>query len=217
MPERKIYDITLPLTENITNYGGDKKPVFSTAARTTGSFTITTTTIALSVHTGTHVDSPKHMDPQGDGIDLVPLEVLVGSCAVVEVSGDVSSITAEFLAKHEDAIAKHKRVLFKTRDSCRWADAQHEFIPDYVYLAGDAASWLVQRQVKLVGIDYLSVDPYMDEEMPAHVALLKAGIAIVESCDLQGVPPGEYELICLPLRLVGLDGSPARAILRELA
>jgi arylformamidase len=216
MSTPKYYDITLPLSERVTKYGGDNYPVFSTANRSTDYYTITSTTITFSVHTGTHVDAPKHLYPDGYGINEVPLDHLIGTCAVIQIPDDAAVITLEHIRPLAELVKKHQRVLFKTRDSARWADTEHEFVPEYVYMAPDAAAWLASLDVKLVGMDYLSVDPYKDDEMPAHLALLKAGVAIVEGCKLLDVPPGEYELICLPLRLAGLDGSPARAVLREL-
>ena len=216
MPTARYYDITLPLSERVTKYGGDNIPVFRTGTRSTDYYTITSTTITCSVHTGTHVDSPKHLYPKGYGIDEVPLDHLIGTCVVVQIPDDAAVITRAHVEANAALIAKHKRVLFKTRDSKLWENTEHDFVSGYVYIAPEAAQWLTEQDVKLVGMDYLSVDPYKDEKMPAHLALLKRGVAIVEGCNLLNVPPGEYELICLPLRLRGLDGSPARAILRAL-
>ncbi len=216
MPTSRFYDITLPLSERVTKYGGDNYPVFSSGSRSTDHYTITSTTVTFSVHTGTHVDAPRHLLPGEYGIDEVPLDCLIGPCVVVEIPGDASVITPVHIHANADLIKKHKRVLFKTRDSQRWVDTEHEFLTEWVYLDADAAKLLVELNVKTVGMDYLSVDPYNDDAMPAHLALLNARVAIIEGCNLLEVSPGEYEIICLPLRLAGLDGSPARAILREL-
>lgn len=217
MPTQRFYDITLPLSERVTKYGGDNYPIFRSSSRSTDHYTITSTTVTFSVHTGTHVDAPRHLLPNEYGIGEVPLDCLIGPCVVVQVPDDASAITLAHVQANAGVISKHKRVLFKTRDSKRWVDTEHEFVSEYVYLEADAARLLVELGVKTVGMDYLSVDPYKDDAMPSHLALLNAHVAIIEGCNLLDVSPGEYELICLPLRLVGLDGSPARAVLRELS
>lgn len=217
MSSTRIYDITLPLSERVTKYGGDNYPVFRSGSRSTDYYTITSTTVTCSVHTGTHVDAPRHLLPGDYGIDEVPIDCLIGPCVVVDIPSDAALITLAHVQANAELIKKHRRVLFKTRDSQRWVNPEHEFLTEWVYLHAEAAKMLVDMGVKTVGMDYLSVDPYNDDAMPSHMALLNAHIAIIEGCNLLEVSPGEYELICLPLRLAGLDGSPARAILRAIS
>lgn len=168
--------------------------------------------LALSVHTGTHLDAPVHFIRNGTGIDRLPIASLIGAARVIEVS-NTEAITARHLTPHE--IAPGERILIRTRNSQRcWSTA--EFVPDYSYLAVDAADLLAATRVCLVGIDYLSIG--RGETNPqVHRILLGAGIVIVEGLDLSRVPAGRHDLICLPLRLVGRDGAPARALLRPHA
>jgi arylformamidase len=165
--------------------------------------------LSLGVHSGTHVDAPVHFLADGAGVDAVPLDHLLGEARVVEV-GDGPSISAAQLRVIDPRPGE--RLLFKTRNSARgWKTDR--FLPDFVYLSLEGAALLVERRVRTVGIDYLSIAG-MDEGVPTHQSLLKNGICIIEGLDLSAVGPGRYELFCLPLRLAGADGAPARAVLR---
>jgi arylformamidase len=172
------------------------------AASIAGGDVVNLTRIDFGLHSGTHVDAPNHFLDGASGVDEVPLDALVGPCEVVEVP----DLSRESVARAPEGA---ERVLFKTPNSELWA--QDEFADEFARLDGEAASLLVERGVRLVGVDYLSVG---DED--AHHALLEAGVVPVEGLDLRGVEPGGYELICLPLRVVGADGAPARALLRAL-
>lgn len=165
--------------------------------------------ISMGTHTGTHVDPPAHFIAGGLTVDQLPLEVLVGPAVVVDVP-EVKSITAALL-EGLGLPRSLERVLFKTRNG--GLREQRGFQEGYVYLEESAARWLVERGVRLVGIDYLSVERYADTQFAAHRTLLEAGVIILEGIDLRQVPAGDYTLVCLPLKLQSGDGAPARAIL----
>ncbi len=176
-----------------------------------GGFTVSR--MRLSVHTGTHMDAPLHIIPGALSIDEIPIEATVGPARVIPIQ-DRESIERRELAPHD--ISRGERILFRTANSDRcWnSDAFHE---DFIFISQDAAHYLVERGVRCVGIDYLSVDGFRnDAGAETHRILLEAGIWIVEGLNLRGVAPGNYELACLPLRLTGSDGAPARAILRAV-
>jgi arylformamidase len=163
----------------------------------------------LGSHTGTHVDAPLHFIDGAAGADLLPLGALIGPAAVVDASGAPGDIDAAALAALE--VPATERLLLRTRnEELRERDA---FSSDFVGVAEDAARELVAMGVRLLGIDYLSIAPFGDPA-PTHRALLEAGVVVVESLDLRAAPPGRYDLICLPLRIEGGDGAPARVLLR---
>jgi arylformamidase len=168
--------------------------------------------IRLGSHTGTHVDPPFHFLEQGATADQLSLDVLVGRAQVLDLGTVERSIGAAELAtaKLEQGA---ERVLLRTRNSMRWRDHVSAFPTDYVSLAPDGARWLVERGVRLVGIDFLSVEAYGASGHPTHHVLLEAGVIIVEGLDLSSVEAGVYTLVCLPLKVLGADGGPARAIL----
>jgi arylformamidase len=157
------------------------------------------------------VDAPAHFIEKGATIEQLPLDVLIGSATVVELLND-DIITPEIL----EALSlpeETKRLLFKTKNSALWADPAHQFNPDFVALSADAAAWLVKKGVRLVGVDYLSVQLFKDTEPLTHQLLLEAGVIIVEGLNLHRARQGAYQLVCLPLKLVGSEGAPARAVL----
>jgi arylformamidase len=194
----EIFDVSVPLREGMVTYPGDPQVHIERAASIAGGDVVNLTRIDFGLHSGTHVDAPVHFIEDAAGVDAIPLDALVGPCEVVEAQ-DLSpaSVTAAPVAE---------RILFKTPNSALWA--RDEFVDDFARLDGDAARLLVERGTRLVGVDYLSVG---DED--AHHALLEAGVVPVEGLDLRGIEPGSYELVCLPLRVVGADGAPARAVL----
>jgi arylformamidase len=167
-------------------------------------------TISMGAHSGTHVDAPIHFIRQGKGIDHIPLDTLVGKARVIEIK-DQESITPEELASHRPR--RNERILLKTRNSSEvWQ--KDKFIEDFVFISDAAADFLVNRGILLVGIDYLSVGSFKHGGSYVHKTLLSGGIWIIEGLNLSDVTPGKYDLICLPLRIVGGDGAPARAILK---
>ena len=166
--------------------------------------------LSMGSHTGTHVDAPRHFLSQGASVDQVPPETLIGRARVIEIQ-DRESIRPEELLRY--GIRGGERLLFKTANSSRvWRMGR--FTEDYVFLSAEAASLVAKRKVRLVGIDYLSVGGFKRDGGLVHRLLLEAGVWIVEGLDLSGVEPGKYDLVCLPIKISGGDGAPARAMLR---
>jgi len=168
--------------------------------------------LSLGSHTGTHVDAPLHFVKGGAGVDSMPFDVGIGRARVMDVRDSRLICAAELESRWTH---RCERVLFKTRNST-FVHGPSQFVTDFVYLAEDAAHFLVDRGVKLVGIDYLSVGGYRRDGAEVHRVLLNAGVWVVEGLDLSRIPPGEYDMVCLPLRLQNGDGAPARVILRPL-
>jgi arylformamidase len=168
-------------------------------------------TISLGSHTGTHMDAPIHFVPGGAGMDRMPLDATIGQARVIEIQ-DPISIKPDELDPH--GIGRGERVLFKTQNSTRrwWTQ---DFVEDFVYVSQEAARYLADRGVRTVGVDYLSVGGFWKDGVETHQALLGPGIWVIEGLDLSGIGPGEYELICLPLKVEDGDGAPARAIVRR--
>ena len=173
----------------------------------------TVSLLEMSAHTGTHMDAPAHFVRGGIGIGEVPLDAAVGAARVIPIR-DRESIKPGELEQH--AIRRGERILFKTRNSERCWDTD-SFVEDFVYISAAAAGYLAERQVRLVGIDYLSVGGFRADGVETHQALLKAGIWLIEGLNLKLVEPGRVQLICLPLKIAGGDGAPARAIVRPLS
>ena len=194
-----MIDISVPIREGMVTYPGDPVVKLERVASIAEGDFVNLTRIDFGLHSGTHVDAPFHFIDGADGIDRLPLEALIGPCEVVEAP----DLSRESVSRMPEGTT---RVLFKTPNSKLWA--RDDFVEEFARLDGDAARLLVERRVRLVGVDYLSVG---DEE--AHHILLGAGVVPVEGLDLRGVEPGRYDLICLPLRVVGADGGPARAVL----
>ena len=168
-------------------------------------------TISMGSHTGTHMDAPVHFLRTGKGINEMPMDATLGLARVIEIHNP-AAITAEELHSHD--IQKGERILFKTQNSSRCWQTD-SFVEDFVYISQEAARYLATLAVRTVGVDYLSVGGYARDALETHQALLGAGIWIIEGLDLSQVQAGIYELICLPLKIVGGDGAPARAILRK--
>ena len=174
---------------------------------------LTLSVLSLGAHSGTHIDAPMHFIAGGAPIDQVPLEPLMGSARVIEIPDGVQAIDAAELNKHEWRSAK--RILFRTRSSLRgWMDSP-EFHKDFAFIAPDAAQLLADAGVALVGVDYISAEQFGAPAPRTHQIILGKGIPIVEGLDLRPVQGGDYDLIVLPVKIVGHEGSPARAILRK--
>jgi arylformamidase len=166
---------------------------------------------SLGSHTGTHMDAPIHFVRAGEGIDRLPLDATIGRARLIEIQDPVS-IKPDELSQH--GIGRGERVLFKTRNSSLGWWTQ-DFIEDYVYVSQEAARYLANREVRTVGVDYLCVGGFRRDGVETHQVLLGTGIWVIEGLDVGRVEPGEYELICLPLKVEDGDGAPARAILRK--
>ena len=169
--------------------------------------------LAMGVHTGTHIDAPVHFIHQAAGVDEMPLAATMGPARVIEIA-DPRVITADELRGH--SLQAGERVLFRTANSPRCWQADR-FVEDFVYISEQAAEHLAETRVRTVGVDYLSVGGYHADGAKIHRILLSAGIWIIEGLDLSAVRAGRYELICLPVKLHGSDGAPARALLRPLS
>jgi len=206
----RTYDITLTVSSDLPTWPGDPGVVLERTNKIEEGANANVSRLDMGVHTGTHVDAPFHFLQDGICIDQIALKTLTGRAYVLHLP-DVELITAQVL--EESSIPpRTRRVLFKTRNSEYWARGETEFQTDFVGLSADAAEYLVDRGVKLVGVDYLSVAPFK-QSRPTHEILLEAGIVIVEGLDLTEVAQGRYTLYCLPLKLKDSDGAPARAIL----
>ncbi len=209
----KLYDITVPFSTELPVYPGDPAVQIIQVASLAAGDICTVSHLSFGSHTGTHVDPPAHFIAGMATLDELSLDVLIGPARVVDVGEigaiDVATIDAANLAGVE-------RVLFKTRNSRLWQASAQTFEEGFVYLETDAAERLVELGVKLVGIDYLSIEKFNFEQPTTHYALLGNNVVIVEGLNLTDVAVGEYELICLPMKIRNGDGGPARVVLREL-
>jgi len=204
----KLHDITRPLHSGMPVWPGDTPAEFDFSLTKAGGSSVNVGRWRLSAHTGTHADAPYHYNDAGARLDALPPELYVGPARVVDVRGH-ARLTPALLAGHD--FTGTPRVLFRTDT---WTDPAR-FPGSWPVLTPDAPAWLAARGVRLVGMDVPSVDQIDSKDLPIHHALDAAGIVILENLDLAAIPPGRYELIALPLRVRGGDGSPVRAILRE--
>ena len=205
-----MYDISVPLAAGGLVYPGNPEIRISYQQAISAGKGANVSEIQFGSHTGTHVDAVRHFYDDGQPIDEIPLDKLIGPALLIEFSDDVKAVTAKDLEPH--ALNGHTRILLKTRNST--FINRREFVKDYTYLAPDGAEYLVSQGVQLVGIDYLSIEQFHSGHHRTHKTLLGAGVVIVEGLALIEPQPGTYDLICLPLKLIGIDGAPARAILR---
>jgi arylformamidase len=204
-------DVSVPLSSGMAHWPGDPEPSFERISEISQGAAANVTMCRMTAHTGTHMDAPCHfLDGEG-GIDRFPLALAVGPARVIEIPGAPVVGRAQLESKN---IQPGERVLFKTRNSNRRWDNQ-DFDTGFVAFDASGARFLADRRVSLVGVDYLSIGLFQGDGVETHQILLKSGIWILEGLNLAAAPEGEYELICLPLRIAGCDGSPARAILRK--
>jgi arylformamidase len=208
----KIYDITVPISNDLPVYPGDPEIHIERIFSLEKGDIARVSHLSFSTHIGTHIDPPYHFMKDGIPLDQAPIEVFIGPARVIDV-GEVSSIDAALLSTFD--LKGVSRVIFKTRNSRFWRETK-EFQKDFVYLETDAAEALVANGVKLVGIDYLSIEKFGFDKPTTHWTLLGNNVFIVEGLDLNEVAPGDYELICLPLKIKDGDGGPARVVLRDL-
>jgi arylformamidase len=205
----KLIDITVPLDAALPVYPGNTPFSLEAVKRIAQGGSSNVSSLHMSAHAGTHVDAPRHFFDSGDGVESLPLELLLGRVRVIEVMSS-KGIGPEALRGIE---AEDIRVLIKTRNSRLWGSS--EFHPDYVGVTAEGATYLVNHGVKVLGVDYLSVEEFHKPGAPAHHILLGGGTIVIEGLNLRDVEPGTYELFCLPLRVVGADGAPARVVLRQ--
>ena len=209
--ERRIWDVSVPLRHGGLVYPGNPPititPVQSIAAGNTANVS----RIDLGTHTGTHVDAPLHFMDGGAGVDELPLDALIGPARLIAFDDDVRVVGEAELRRHD--LTGVTRLLIRTRNSAWLASGTTEFHPDFTNVAPDGAEYLVSLGVRLVGVDYLSVEQFRSPHHRTHKTLLSNGVVIVEGMVLSEPPPGDYELYCLPILLAGLDGAPTRAVL----
>jgi arylformamidase len=205
-------DITAPLRNGMVVWPGDAPFQLTSTLEMASGDPCNLSQISATAHIGTHMDAPRHYLRGGAGVEAMPITASVGRARVIEIHNP-EVIRISELEPHR--LAKGERVLFKTGNSERCWKTDH-FQKDYIYIAPDAAHYLVERGVQTVGVDYLSVGGFASGGPETHRILLQAGIWIIEGLMLEHVEPGEYELVCLPLKIIGGDGAPARAVLRKL-
>src|SRR5579859_1367915 len=205
-------DVSVPLRTGMAHWPNNPPVSIERTQSIEHGDTANVSLISLGAHTGTHMDAPIHFLRNGAGIDTMPLSATIGRARVIEIH-DPESIKTEELLPHQ--IQPGERILFKTRNSARCWDT-NEFVKDFVYISRDAARYLAAQQVQTVGVDYLSVGGFFQDGVETHQALLGAGIWVIEGLNLSNVAPGIVELVCLPLKIVGGDGAPSRAILRPI-
>ncbi len=206
-------DISVPIRDATVHWPSDPPVSIKRVKDIEKGDTANLSVISMGAHSGTHVDAPIHFIKDGKGVDRIPLDTVIGRARVIEIR-DPESIKPEELARHR--IQGGERILFKTRNSAHlWKS--NEFVEDFVFISDAAADFLVERGVRLVGVDYLSVGSFKHGGSYVHKKLLIGGIWIIEGLNLSNVTPGKYDLICLPLRIVAGDGAPARAILKPAA
>lgn len=206
----KLIDVSVPLDANLPNYPGNTPFSLEPIKRLARGDSSNVSSLHMSVHAGTHVDAPRHFFDQGSGADAIPLEMLFGRTRVIQVSSR-KGIGAEELSGID--LSEDVRVLIKTANSRLWGTP--EFHQDYLGLTEGGARHVIDRGIKVLGVDYLSVEEFKKPGAPAHHVLLGGGTIVIEGLNLRDVEPGIYEMFCLPLRIVGADGAPARVILRQ--
>lgn len=206
----KLLDVSLPLAPGLPTYPGN--PVFELQPlkRIADGGSSNVSRLVLGTHTGTHVDAPKHFIDDAPGVDGLALDLLIGRTRVIEIDRR-GGITADELVAA--GLREDIRVLFKTPNSALWNSPS--FHQDYTHLTEGAARYLVDQGVKVVGIDYLSIEQFKKPGAPAHHALLGSGVIVIEGLNLSEADPGMYEMYCLPLLVAGGDGAPARVILKR--
>lgn len=212
----RIYDVSVPLSAATPTYPGDPGIDITKWLTLAKGDAANVSLINFGLHSGTHVDAPAHFIEGGARVESLPFESLVGEAEVIEVPDHIRAIEEDFVSS--SCARGAQRILFKTRNSDFWSNLKQGFREDYTYIDPAAAQRLVELGVKLVGIDYLSVEQFKSAGFETHHALLSQGVIILEGLDLREVPAGVYELICLPLKIAGGsgDGAPARVILRTL-
>ena len=215
--DHKYYDISVPISTDTITWPGDPKVAVRQAASIANGDESNISLIRMCVHTGTHIDAPRHFLNDGKTIDQIALAKLVGPALVMQITEDIDVITGAVIKQHPlfETLEQTKKVLFKTRNSAYWHDSNNEFREDYIGLDQTAAQLLADLDMELVGVDYLSIATFKTTETP-HKILLRKEVVLLEGIDLMAVPEGRYELDCLPLLIRGCEGSPARAILKQI-
>ena len=209
---KKFIDISVTLKTGMVHWPSDPAVKIRRVKDMDKGAKNTVSEISMGAHTGTHMDAPLHFIQDGKSLDQMPLDATIGSARVILIKNR-TAITPEELKNHR--IRKGERILFKTRNSTRcWKD--DTFVEDFVYISPEAAQYLADRKVRTVGVDYLSVGGFYGGGRETHLALLEAGIWLIEGLNLSKAKQGRYHLICLPLKIQTSEGAPARAVLVPL-
>lgn len=209
----RVIDISVPISPDLPVWPGDPAVELERIANIAEGANANVSRLACGVHVGTHVDAPVHFVEGAVSIESLPLDRLLGRAYVADF-GEIDIVDDEAL----DSVnipAEVSRLLLKTKNSTFWSESPHSFHEDFIAIDASGAQWLTDRGVHTVGVDYLSVAPFGDS-VPTHTILLQAGVVIIEGLNLSGVDAGWYSLYCLPLKLVGSDGAPARAVLLQV-
>ncbi len=209
IPAPSIHDLSVPLSPSMVTWPGDPPVRVEARLRIADGQPVNVSELCLGSHTGTHVDPPYHFDDGGMRVDELPLGILLGPAWVCPVAAELDITVADLGDRIPQACT---RLLLKTKNSRLWGERETGFRADFVALTGAAARWLVQKGIQLLGLDYLSADRPDTEGFPAHRVLLGAGVIIVEGLDLSSLESGWYNFYCLPLKVSGGDGAPARAV-----
>lgn len=209
----KIFDVSVPISDKTPVYAGDPAVEITSAHSIANGDPCNVSFLKFGAHTATHVDAPNHFIEGARKVDELSLDVLIGDARVVEIDKNAASIAAEHIENID--LSGVTRVLFKTRNSDLWNDLGQGFRKDFVFIQPAACKLLVEKGVKLVGIDYLSVEEFEPPDHATHKTLLGNNVIIIEGLDLRQVTAGDYELICLPLKIASGtgDGAPARTVL----
>lgn len=208
--KRTWKDISVPLCDSMVQWPGDPVCRIERVRKMEQGDMCNLTHLSMSVHTGTHMDAPRHFLPDGITMEKMPMEPVIGRCRVIEFEVE-DQITADDLKKLR--LLSGQRLLFKTRNSARsWT--MKEFDKDFISIRSDAAQVLADLKIMTVGVDYMSIGGYGKDVVETHQIMLGAGIWVIEGLNLSEIKPGYYDLICLPVKIEGADGAPCRAVLR---
>jgi arylformamidase len=205
----RIYDISVPIRTGGLVYPGNPEVEVTLQQAVARGDGANVSFVRFGSHTGTHADASRHFFDDGQTVDKIPLDKLIGPALVIHFPDELMAVSAADLREHD--LGAHTRILLRTRNSVLLS--RRDFVRDYTYLAPDGAQYLVDNGVELVGIDYFSIEQFHSGHHLTHKTLLEKSVVIVEGLDLSIPAPGVYQLICLPLRIEGCDGAPARAVL----
>jgi arylformamidase len=207
----RIFDISVTISPKLPVWPGDPKAVLERVNKLEEGANANVSRLDIGVHTGTHVDAPYHFLPDGKPVETLALDLLIGPAAVIQIPDTVAQLDAGVL-EQAGIPTGTVRVLYKTRNSHYWDRPEDGFQTGFAGITEDGASFLVDRGIRLVGIDYLSIAPYKMSR-PTHLTLLRSEMIVIEGLDLRSVDPGSYMLYCLPLKLGDTEGAPARVVL----
>jgi arylformamidase len=206
----RMYDISVGISPEMPVWPGDPSVVIERVKEIAKGEDANVSRLECGVHVGTHVDAPIHFIDGSSGVETIPLRVLIGRAYVVHLPK--ATVIDEITLERSGIPPRTRRVLFRTSNSNYWVQGERKFKKDFVAIDASGASWLVRKKVQLVGIDYLSIAPFK-ASVETHRILLENGVVVVEGLDLSEVSQGRYTIYCLPLKIIGSDGAPARTIL----